>query len=243
VVRVRQDDVGAATRPSVRSAVFAGTAVTVSLAGHVAAGGPPPDPFAVAVALAASAVAFWLVLAGRERSWPVLTVGLAATEALLHWLFMTGAVGSVTGAPAACPPAPGAGPMPFPMTMPMPMPMAVPGDPALAPGGWPAPGVSPGPVAGHGPGMLAGHLAASVVLAWFLRQGEAAVWAAARRHHAEIVRCRWARVLLGRWSRQVPIAPPAIRSRPVWTPPRVTGLGGRLVSGGRSWRGPPVPVA
>ncbi|HEY6796069.1 MAG TPA: hypothetical protein VI248_15440 [Kineosporiaceae bacterium] len=204
-----------ASQPSARAGVFAGTAVTVSLAGHVAMGGSLPDTVTTLVALAAVALGYRVVLAGRERSWAVLAGALMTAEAGLHWLFLTGPGGVELGAPS-----PEAR-----TTM------------AAMPGMATTPGSPPGLA------MLAGHLAAALVLAWFLRQGEQALWAAARRSGARVARCvRRAAlpVTVRPWT--APAASPVRPGRP-WASPRVTGVGGRWVSGGRSWRAPPVAVA
>ena len=210
--------VPAASRPSARAAGFAVAAVTLGLAGHVAAGAPPPDVVTVVASTVLVAVGYRVVLAARERSWPALAALLGAVQLLLHWLFT---VGARTG---------DGGPMAMPDGLSM--------THAAAHGGT-APGSA----------MVVAHLAAALVLGWFLRQGEQALWAAARR----LVAQRWAARWAARWTRArralrpVPVTPPALTTTAPaasvrsWTPPRITGLGGRRADGGRSWRAPPAP--
>jgi hypothetical protein len=221
-VRVRRGGVVAASGPSVRSVVFAGCAVIVSLGGHVAAGGSLPGAGVLVAALAVVAVGYRVMLAGRERSWAVLAVGLAAAEGLLHWLFMTGTA-AVAGEGL-----PGDGSM---GAMPMPADLPQAAGPLAA-----------GPLAGHGLGMVAGHLAAALVLSWFLRQGEQAVWAAARRSGAQLVWCAWSLMGCAATGWQVLAVRSSVGGLRWWSPPRVSGVGGHWVSGGRAWRGPPAPA-
>lgn len=143
---VRDRDVAlAASRPGVRAAAFAALAVPVSLAGHVAAGGSTPDDATLLLACALAVIGHRLVIARRERCWPVLALALASAEFGLHHLFglsgghhaMDAAQSGYTHATARH--------------------------------------------ATSGAAMLAGHALAAVVLGWVLRQGEAALWSAARR--------------------------------------------------------------
>jgi len=216
----RQDAALAASRPSVRAGGFAVAAVTVALAAHTAAGGPAPDVVTVLAAAVLVAVVHRVVLAGRERSWPDLLVGLGAVQCVLHWLF--GAGPGMPGVPDASA-----------------MAHAEAGAAAEA-GAVGAAGVP----AWHGPDMLAAHLVAAAVLAWFLRQGERALWSAARRgvvrDRAHVLAAVVAAVLAAVTSRPAPApAVPARTSSRSWRPPGVRGLGGRWVRGARSWRAPP----
>jgi hypothetical protein len=88
-----------ASRPLVRAAVFAVVAVYVSVAAHLLGGGARPDESLLLLAVALVTVLYRVLLAGRERSWPVLAAALAAAEAGLHELF--GASLDATGMPLA----------------------------------------------------------------------------------------------------------------------------------------------
>jgi hypothetical protein len=83
-----------ASRPLLRAFAFAGVAVPVSLAGHVAGAsagaGAVPDEATLLLAVAAVTVAYRVLLAGRERSWPLISAALCGTELTLHVLFGSG---------------------------------------------------------------------------------------------------------------------------------------------------------
>jgi hypothetical protein len=77
-----------------RAAVFSAVCVTLAALGHVAAGGPGPEPWAPVAG--ASAVAVLAVsLAGRERSATTVIAVLTGAQLGLHELF------ALSGGPAA----------------------------------------------------------------------------------------------------------------------------------------------
>jgi hypothetical protein len=134
-----------------RSAGFAAVAVPVTLAGHDAAGGHHPDTASLLLALALTTVGHRLVLAPRERSAVTLVTALGLAQFGLHLLFGGRAPSGQ-------------------MTGQMTHHMAGPMGPATAHG------VAMSPLL-----MIVAHGGAAVVLGWFLRQGERALWTAARR--------------------------------------------------------------
>jgi hypothetical protein len=245
----RSDDRAArASRPLLRAFAFAGIALPVSLVGHVAAGGMAPDPATFLLACVLTALGYRLVLAGRERSWPVLATSLGVAEWVLHSVFMSGGsmprADSLPGEISATPfftadaqlcgmLTPG---MPGMTTM-----DGHPGPAAASGGGSDLLGGITSGLATSVMGMLVAHLAAAVVLGWFLRQGERALWTAARRIlHAAGRGMRRLRSVL---ARSIGCAVVAVR-------PRVCGmrrarwyaqgwLSRHLTTGGRFWRGPP----
>jgi hypothetical protein len=90
------------------------------------------------------------------------------------------------------------------------------------------------PVAsGGGGGMVLAHLVAAVVSAWWLRRGERAVWALARKVAAAVGRP--ARALLARYS------PPSPRPRPVAGAAPGSRRGGAVLRHVVIRRGPPSP--
>jgi len=202
-----------APRPLSRAVAFAAVAVPVSLTGHLAARGQAPDEASVLLAFAAVVFGHRVLVAGRERSWPVLTAWLAAAQLLLHvTLPAAQASGHVHG---------------------------------------PAGGAAP-PV----PLMVAGHAVAAVVLGWFLRQGEEALWSAARRAGVRLapagrrarrqvrrrVRAALAvalRGLLPRGGRPAGTASGAGAGAVTWSPSTARS---RHVTDGRPRRGPPRAV-
>jgi hypothetical protein len=213
-----RDPASAASLPAVRALAFASIAVPVSLVGHLAGGGPLPDDATVLLAAALAALAYRLVLATRERSWPVLCAALGSMELALHWLF-------------------GAGPQPDGQltstagSVSMPDGMGMPGGTGM-PGGLLhdrlAPGLS----------MIAVHLLAAVVLGWVLRSGERVLWAAARRA------VLGARAVV----RPIVTALSTITVAPLVTARRRTAVTASTplvnrrryrTTGGLSWRGPP----
>jgi hypothetical protein len=162
-----------------RAGVFALAAVVLAAAAHATGHGVAPS-WPVAGIAAAAVFAAARAAAGRERSFAGIAAAMVAVQAGLHAGFMlvppmpaadspAGAMARVlcghrlASAPAAFPPVAG---MPG---------MAGMGGAAHAhPAGFDLAG---GP---DGWGMLAAHLAAALLLAWWLRSGEAAVWALAR---------------------------------------------------------------
>ncbi|MEU9133572.1 hypothetical protein AB0D08_36715 [Kitasatospora sp. NPDC048540] len=202
----------------VRASAFATVSVALAAAAHGAAGG-------AAVGLPLVALGWLLVCAaagvaaGRRRSLPAITAGVAAGQLGLHLLFRTGHT----------------------MTTPLPTPASMPGMPGMPagahrPGGrtgsGPVPSAGTGPHAGHlhhtaavvhagvlglSPGMLAGHAAAALATGWLLHRVEVALWRlldltrtvrAAARHWSRRVR-RTLAVLTGT---AVPPAAPLVRT-------------------------------
>ncbi|WP_157963770.1 hypothetical protein [Actinocorallia populi] len=83
------------TRPPLRLArasVFAAVCVLLTSAGHATASGEPLGPGSVLAGFA-GVLAFAFVLAGHERSLPVITGGLLGGQFMLHTLFTAAATG------------------------------------------------------------------------------------------------------------------------------------------------------
>jgi hypothetical protein len=150
-----------ASWPLLRSVVFGGVAVVVSLVGHVAAGGAIPDAAGLLLALAFTVSGYRVLLARREQSWIILTGALGLVELVLHEVFMAWAAGP-----------------------PMSSGMRGPGMGAALGGD----GAGHSEALWPNPTMVLAHLLAAVMLAWVLRQGEAALWSAARRGVARLWR-------------------------------------------------------
>ena len=201
-----------APRPLGRAVAFAAVAVPVGLTGHLAARGQAPDEASVLLAFAAVVLGHRVLVAGRERSWPVLTAWLAAAQLLLHVVLPAAqASGHVHG---------------------------------------PAGGAAP-----SAPLMVAAHAVAAAVLGWFLRQGERALWSAARRAGVRLAAAgrSWRRAhrevraalavalrrLLPRDVRRAATASGAGAGATAWSPSAVRS---RLVTAGRPRRGPPRAV-
>jgi hypothetical protein len=217
LVSVRDHDPSlAASLPLARAFVFAGVAVPVSVVGHVAGGGSAPDDATFLLAAALVVVAYRGLLAGRERSWPALTVALAAAELALHFLFVAGSRGAVTVASGDSSTMTG---------------MAMPGMQLPESAGNNATVLA-------GLIMLAGHTASGLILGWFLRSGERALWSAARRAGGQI--CGVIRALLRVLSLIVLI--PVERAHPTHGPIPAPDADLRRfrATGGRFWRGPPA---
>jgi hypothetical protein len=154
---VRQPQVPA-TRPLTRSLGFAAVAVPVSLVGHLMGGGCSPDGASVLLACTVTVVMHRLLVARRERSWAGLASWMAGSQLLLH-LILAGSA-----------PAPRAAVLPS---------LTIAGHDHLhaAVMGMPdRPEATPSLIT-----MVAAHVMAAIVLGWFLRQGERALWSAARR--------------------------------------------------------------
>nr|WP_055502730.1 hypothetical protein [Nonomuraea pusilla] len=212
-----------------RTAAFAAVCVTLAALAHRLGGGSGPAP-ATATAGFAAAFAAGLALAGRERSAGSISAVLVAAQFGLHELFAddTNAytslhrlLGSAAG-PAASPGPPLGG-------VSAGAPPALAGQDAslLADGG-------PVAVHGHGgglavgAGMLLAHLTASLLTAWWLARGEAALWALLRRLGRRLTPLR---------AVAVPAPPslvPVVRTRAV---PAAPALRHSLAR-----RGPPLPA-
>lgn len=82
-----------------RAATFSAVCLALAVLGHVAAGGSPPRPWAVAAA-GAAVMAMTVLLAGRERSAVTISAGLATLQLSLHEVF---ALGGAAGIPPAHP--------------------------------------------------------------------------------------------------------------------------------------------
>ena len=203
-----------ASWPLLRSLVFGWMAVVVSLAGHVAAGGTVPDAAGLLLALALTVSGYRLLLACRERSWPVLAGALALVELALHRLFMAWAAGPSMGSGMS-----GSGV----------------GTATGLDGMGRAMAPCPSPTM-----MLVAHVLAAVFLAGVLRQGEAALWSAARRGVARL------------WQPIVTVMARVLAAMVAVTPVRLRGarhcsqivveLGRwkpRWANAGRARRGPP----
>jgi len=86
-----RDPALAASLPMGRAIAFAGVAVPVSLIGHLAGGGSVPDEATLLLGIALAVIGHRTLLAARERSWPMLSLALGATQVALHALFTAGA--------------------------------------------------------------------------------------------------------------------------------------------------------
>jgi len=147
---------------TLRAAVFAAGCVLLAAVGHSLTSGAHSPPWSLAAGFLAVFALAGLFTA-RERSLGWITIGVLTAQAGLHALFAWAA------SPVLFPAAPG---------------MAMPGSPAGSAHAAMAPMIDGGLEAhrmahgtGHGgPGMLLAHLAAALITAWWLRQGEAALW-------------------------------------------------------------------
>jgi hypothetical protein len=222
LVSVRDHDPAlAASLPLARAFGFAAVAVPVSVVGHVAGGGSAPDDATYLLAAALVVAAYRGLLAGRERSWPALTLALASTELALHAVFGFGSPAAVTAASGD------------PATMPgMQMPgMMMPGMQMPEAGGNHA-AVSAGLI------MLAGHTASALILGWFLRSGERALWSAARRASVHLRSVIWPLLTVLSLIVLVPVEPAYPTHGPIPAPD--AGVRRFRATGGRFWRGPPT---
>lgn len=134
--------------------MFATVCTVLAIVGHVAAGRTTVAPRAVVVGFVALYLVAW-VLTGTERSLATILGGLLGGQFMLHALFAASAPATVQ---AAIPAATVVGPHSM--------------QPASATG--PAGG-------GGGLTMTIAHVIAALVAAWWLRRGERAAWALARR--------------------------------------------------------------
>ncbi|HEX2807216.1 MAG TPA: hypothetical protein VHN80_13720 [Kineosporiaceae bacterium] len=206
----------AASLPLARAFVFASVAVPVSVVGHVAGGGSAPDDATFPMAAALVVVAYRGLLAGRERSWPALALALAAAEPALHFLFVAGSRCTATVASGDPSPMPG---------------MIMPGMEMPGPGGSHA-AVSAGLI------MLAGHTASALILGWFLRSGERALWSAAGGATANVRSMIRPLLTLLTLIVLIPVEPAHPTHRPIPAPD--ADLRRFRATGGRFWRGPPA---
>jgi hypothetical protein len=179
-----------------RAAVFAAVCVALSAAGH-AFMTAEPLPWWTFAAGFAGVFAVACAAAGRERSWAGIGVLLAAGQVALHTLFSFGMAASHTGAAMdgrasglsvldrlLCGARDSGGHIMLPSGWSARDVVASAGiDPdkagalPAAPGGAHGGGHSVGPmIFDGGYGMLAAHAAAALVAAWWLRQGEAALF-------------------------------------------------------------------
>ena len=142
-------------QPSFRTAravVFATVCVTLAVLGHVLAGGDAVPGWAGTAGFGA-VLGVTLMLAGHERSLATILGGLLGGQFALHTLFTQAA------APAAAHHTPAM-------------------HAAMDPAAMPAPAAHGG---GNGLLMTLAHCVAALVAAWWLRRGERAAWAMARR--------------------------------------------------------------
>ncbi|MFF7049612.1 hypothetical protein ACFY94_14775 [Streptomyces griseorubiginosus] len=150
---------------SLRAAVFAALCVLLGAGGHTLATGMTPPVWAQAVGFLLVFAAGWL-LGGRERSLGAIGAATLTSQAALHLAF--GAAGSHSTAARQ-----GMG-MPH-MVMPHTVKahMAVQGMRMIHAAAPPPHAVTP-----H---ATAAHLSAALLLTWWLRRGEAALWSLLRR--------------------------------------------------------------
>lgn len=148
-----------------RAAVFATVCVALAVLGHVLAGGAAVPLWAGTAGLGA-VLGVTLMLAGHERSLATILGGLLGGQFALHTLF-TGAAPH----PAPVTPAMSAMPAMADHTPAMHAAMSA-GANTLA---------APAPHDANGLVMTLAHCVAALVAAWWLRRGERAAWAMARR--------------------------------------------------------------
>jgi hypothetical protein len=197
----------AVSRPlrAARAAVFAAVCVVLSAAGHaLMTGGPLPVWTVLAGFAAVFSVAY--AAAGRERSWAGIAALLAFGQLALHTLFsfgMAAAAPAMSGHGTAgsglsildrllCGSRDSAGRIMLPPGWSARDVVASAGLDPDAVGALPDPAAAAGHASGPmifdgGFGMAAAHVAAAVVAAWWLRQGEAALFRLLGRLHAVAV--------------------------------------------------------
>jgi hypothetical protein len=155
---------------SLRLPVFVGVSSAVGIGAHAAVERDLPHPALAALAVLAVTLVS-VLLRGRERSFEAIAVALAVGQAAVHAVLClchctaTSAVGVLVHT-VLCPGDAGA---------------AWAGDPWLVTSGHGATASGATGYLAHlypGHTMLVAHLLAAGVAAWWLRQGEAAVWAA-----------------------------------------------------------------
>ncbi|CAM5489276.1 hypothetical protein [Streptomyces griseorubiginosus] len=150
---------------SLRAAVFAALCVLLAAGGHTLATGMTPPVWAQAVGFLPVFVAGWL-LGGRERSLGAIGAATLTSQAGLHLAF--GAAGSHSRATRQG------------MAMPhMAMPHTV--KVHMAMHGMRMIHTTPPPPHAVTPHATAAHLSAALLLTWWLRRGEAALWSLLRR--------------------------------------------------------------
>jgi hypothetical protein len=229
-----------ASLPLVRSVVFGTVALLVTLAGHVAAGGPAPDGAGLLLAFAVTVSAYRWLLARTEQSWVVLTAALGLVQWGLHELFVTWSSGSSALSSGWASPvhaAEHAMPMSMPATS-IAMSMPTMGRPAT--GGLSASAAAGGMTMGGAVTMLLVHVGITLLLGVVLRLGEATLWSAARR---SLVRCR--QPFLELWSamtRSLCVAGDDVAGpRPAGPlpPPDLARRRSRWATAERARRGPP----
>jgi hypothetical protein len=151
--------------------MFATVCTVLAIAGHVAAGRTTVAPRAVVVGFVALYLVAW-VLTGTERSLATILGGLLGGQFMLHALF-------AAAAPAAAGVAAAHSMRPVPTT----------GSPGSAAN---AAGAASSVAAASGLTMTIAHVIAALVAAWWLRRGERAAWALARRTAALAAYPLWA---------------------------------------------------
>lgn len=197
-----------------RSAAFSAMCMILAVLAHKVGGGAGPSAWGMTLGgCAVLGVSF--ALAGRERSPAPIAGLLVAAQAALHELFNHGATirGILAGMPGQ------------------------PGQPAEGGTYGLTDHVSHGQGLGVSLGMLVAHLTATLITAWWLALGEAALWSLLRRAGAAAV--RHLRSLLRHPVRR-DLAPRAARRRVVWPDPHP--LSRRTLRHALSRRGPPLPA-
>ncbi|WP_433228173.1 MFS transporter [Actinomadura formosensis] len=135
-----------------RAVVFATVCITLTVLGHVLAGGAAVPGWAAATGFGA-VLGVTLLLAGHERSLATILGGLLGGQFALHTLFTHSAAQATHHTPA------------------MHAAMAHGADTVAAPAAH----------GGDSLGMTLAHCVAALVAAWWLRRGERAAWTLARR--------------------------------------------------------------
>ncbi|WP_034087496.1 hypothetical protein [Streptacidiphilus albus] len=201
-----------------RAALFAAVCLALSVAGHWWMSGQGIPVRALVVAYAA-VLAVALVLTGRERSFSGIATVVLLSELGLHLYFSSAQAWTGTSTTTAAASARASMPMDMGSSHAM-------AGMAMAGMGGAMPMGSTHTMApmGHGPwGMLAVHVAAGLISAWWLRRGEASVFAVLRVVATAALTSvlRFALFLLalafGTWTPTVPVPP---RARDAWLLPQ-----------------------